>query len=461
MRNTTSDLHEQELPYCDALDLYRRLRHFALPVWLASGQDNGTDGSVDILSAAPARLLSTEGTRTRVRHASGAEELTEEHPLEVLRRHVGAEAGAPLAHGQPFAGGAIGWFAYDLLHPWYRIATGAEDDIGLPGMLVGVYQWAVVVDHVARSCHFLARPSCPPALREEVLGCLTAPPPRPAAGFKLREPFRSNFTQEEYRRVCQRIIDYIHAGDCYQTNLAQRFSASFEGDPLDAFAHLHALANAPFSAYMESPEGAVLSFSPERFLQVRGGVVRTEPIKGTRPRSADPERDQALLRELQDSAKDRAENLMIVDLLRNDLGRVCETGSVTVPGLFEARSFRNVHHLVSTVEGRLGDPGQVYDLLRASFPGGSITGAPKLRAMQIINELETRPRSVYCGAIGYIGFEGDMDSNICIRTLVAARGRIHCWGGGGIVADSDPGQEYQETLDKIALFLGNLAGRNP
>ncbi|MGA0807375.1 MAG: aminodeoxychorismate synthase component I, partial [Pseudohongiellaceae bacterium] len=274
--------------------------------------------------------------------------------------------------------------------------------------------------------------------------------------FKLLGRFSKDISKHGYGMAFDKIASYINAGDCYQVNLAQCFSAHCKGDSWTAFRRLQGRANAPFAAYLEDGGQAVLSFSPERFLRVERGEVMTQPIKGTRPRSADPAQDRANRIDLETSTKDRAENLMIVDLLRNDLGRVCAFGSVSVENLFETQSFTNVHHLVSTVKGRLERADDVFALLAASFPGGSITGTPKLRAMQIINELENMPRSVYCGAIAWIDFSGDMDSNICIRTLVKDGNSIHCWGGGGIVADSDGPSEYQETLDKISILINNL-----
>jgi para-aminobenzoate synthetase component 1 len=257
--------------------------------------------------------------------------------------------------------------------------------------------------------------------------------------------------------IFARIQRYITAGDCYQVNLAQRFSAPVAGDSWLAFQALRRLNPAPYSAYLNHPACRVLSSSPERFLEVRGGRVETKPIKGTRPRAAAPEADSALARELSESLKDRAENLMIVDLLRNDLGKVCAPGSVAVPRLFGLESFATVHHLVSTVIGRLADGLDAVALLRGAFPGGSITGAPKLRSMEIIEELEPHRRGLYCGAIGWLGFNGDMDTNIAIRTLVASEGEMRFWAGGGIVADSHADAEYQECLDKAAAMLRLLA----
>jgi para-aminobenzoate synthetase component 1 len=267
----------------------------------------------------------------------------------------------------------------------------------------------------------------------------------------------ANLSRSEYQNRFERIQSYILEGDCYQVNFAQSFEAEVEGDPWAAYRRLRRINPAPFSAYLETPHGSVLCSSPERFLRLQKRWVQTRPIKGTARRRDDPAADRRMAEGLAASDKDRAENLMIVDLLRNDLGKVCRTGSVEVTGLFEIESFARVHHLVSTIEGILAAGEDALSLLRACFPGGSITGAPKLRAMQIIEELEGRRRGVYCGAVGYIGFEGGMDTNIAIRTLVVRQNRLRFWSGGGIVYDSRVDAEYQESLDKAAAIFEMLA----
>ncbi len=259
-----------------------------------------------------------------------------------------------------------------------------------------------------------------------------------------------------WREIC-RIQEYLAAGDCYQINLTQRFSAPYQGDEWQAYCLLATANKAPFSAFIRLPESALLSLSPERFLLLDGRHIETKPIKGTRPRHPDPTTDRQVARELAQADKDRSENLMIVDLLRNDIGRVSRPGSVSVPHLFAVESFPAVHHLVSTIHGELDARWQGVDLLRACFPGGSITGAPKIRAMEIIEELEPQRRNAYCGSIGYLSQHGRMDTSICIRTLIAEAGRLHCWAGGGIIADSDADSEYQETYDKVARILPPLS----
>jgi para-aminobenzoate synthetase component 1 len=256
-----------------------------------------------------------------------------------------------------------------------------------------------------------------------------------------------------YTAAFNRIQYYLREGDCYQVNLAQRFVANCEGDPWRAYQLLRQLNAAPFSGYLNLPEVQILSSSPERFLKLTKDFVETKPIKGTRPRKQDDCEDRQQIKLLENSRKDRAENLMIVDLLRNDIGKTCKNGSVKVPKLFAVETYATVHHLVSTVTGRLADNQHALDLLKSCFPGGSITGAPKIRAMEIIEELEPNRRGVYCGAIGYIGFNGNMDSNIAIRTLVHSKGTIRFWAGGGIVNDSTVDEEYQECFDKAAALL--------
>jgi para-aminobenzoate synthetase component 1 len=249
-----------------------------------------------------------------------------------------------------------------------------------------------------------------------------------------------------------RVQAWIRAGDCYQINLARRFSVAATGDPWAAYLELRRLSPAPFAAYLNTPAGLVLSSSPERFLRLVGDAVQTQPIKGTRPRGSDPEEDRRLAGELAASAKDLAENLMIVDLLRNDLGRTCAPGTIAVPRLFEVQTYPRVHHLVSTVTGRLAPGTDALNLLRGCFPGGSITGAPKIQAMQIIDTLEGERRGAYCGTVAYLGFDGSLDSNILIRTLVHARGELRFWAGGGIVADSDCAGEWQEIAVKASAM---------
>jgi para-aminobenzoate synthetase component 1 len=361
----------------------------------------------------------------------------------------------------PFVGGAIGYLGYDLAHCLERLPSIAVDDIGMPEMAVGIYDWAVVVDHQLQQSWLVGQGRDPATEQrwDELVELFSdLPEDKARHPFRLNGEIESNLTKQQYAAAFSRIKEYIHNGDCYQVNLAQRFSATATGDPWLAYRALRQINPAPFGSYLNLPDGQILGCSPERFLKVTGDEVETKPIKGTRPRSSDPTTDRQLAEELANSAKDRSENLMIVDLLRNDLGRSCEPGSIHVPEMFAVESFATVHHLVSTIKGRLAADKDAVALLQGCFPGGSITGTPKVRAMEIIEELEPNRRGIYCGSIGYLGFDGSMDSSITIRTMLHRKGEIYFSVGGGIVADSVMADEYQETLDKAAATFKMLQG---
>jgi para-aminobenzoate synthetase component 1 len=442
-----------ELPYQeDSPRLFEAIADLPWAVFLDSGRHYPGQSRYDILSAQPYLRLVTRGALTEI-YSDGVE-LSREDPFLLLQRALAADSacGGEL----PFCGGAIGYFGYDLARRLERLPALAEDAERIPEMAVGLYDWAVVVDHRERKTWLVGQGRDPETdLKwKSLVERFTSPPPEKArAPFRILSPVASNLTHDAYARAFRRIRGYIHDGDCYQVNLAQRFSAAASGDPWLAYQRLRIINPAPFSAYFSTPYAQILSASPERFLKVEGGRVETRPIKGTRPRAGHARLDAELIEALRASEKDKAENLMIVDLLRNDLSKNCAPGTVKVPKLFEVESFATVHHLVSTVTGELRPERDALDLLRGCFPGGSITGAPKLRAMQIIEELEPHRRGVYCGAIGYMGFDGGMDINIAIRTLVCSQGVIRFWAGGGIVADSRLEEEYQETFDKAAAML--------
>ncbi|GAK82768.1 para-aminobenzoate synthase aminase component [Vibrio ponticus] len=318
-------------------------------------------------------------------------------------------------------------------------------------MAVGIYEWAVIVDHKQQQAWVVGQNI------EQHWQWLQSQQAVDEAPFALTADWQSNMSKAQYEQKFAQVQEYLLSGDCYQINLAQRFSASYQGSEWQAYCQLEQVNQAPFSAFVRTEHSAILSVSPERFLQVNHGIIETKPIKGTRPRFSDPVRDLASANELAAAEKDQAENLMIVDLLRNDVGRVAKPGTVHVPKLFDIESFPAVHHLVSTIKAELDEKYHSLDLLRASFPGGSITGAPKVRAMEIIEELEPHRRSAYCGSIGYISRHGRMDTSITIRTLVAENGKLHVWAGGGLVADSQADSEYQETFDKLSRILPVLS----
>lgn len=445
-----------ELPYrADSAVLFEAVADRPWAVFLDSGLHYPGQARYDIISAEPHVRLITRGNLTEV-HGE-ASELSRADPFDLLRAQLAMD---PALRGElPFTGGAIGYFGYDLARRCEKLPVRARDIERIPDMAVSLYDWAVVVDHSEQRTWLAGQGRDPDTDRKwDALVRLfsTAPVERRRTAFRVTTPVTSNFTPKGYGHAFDRVLDYIRAGDCYQVNLAQRFTAHAQGDPWLAYQRLRRINPAPYSAYLSTPYAQILSASPERFLRVSGGEVETKPIKGTRPRAGHDRLDAERIAELLASDKDRAENLMIVDLLRNDLSKNCATGSVKVPRLFEVESFATVHHLVSTVTGRLAPGRDAIDLLRGAFPGGSITGAPKTRAMQIIEELEPHRRGVYCGAIGYVGYDGGMDSNIAIRTLVHSRGTVRFWAGGGIVADSQREAEYQETFDKAAALLNLL-----
>lgn len=422
-------------------------------VYLDSCAGRTQGGRYDIISNAPTTVLTTRGGKTEIRTRDDCITSTAD-PFELVRNAVDALRCEPT--GVPFCGGAIGYFAYDLGRRIERLPELAAADIDVPDMVVGIYDWAIVVDHETRHAWVVAQANSRVDL-DHWRDLMAAPDPvTPAAygtSFEVTSPVMPEITFAEYAEKFARIKRYIVDGDCYQVNLAQRFSADVRGASWDAYLRLRNLNPAPFSAYLRLEHGAIMSSSPERFLSVRNREVETKPIKGTRPRSTDVATDRELANELRASTKDRAENVMIVDLLRNDLGKSCAVGSVIVPELFAIESYATVHHLVSTVRGTLAADVDECGLFRGCFPGGSITGAPKLRAMEIIEELEPCRRTVYCGAIGYLSADGTMDTNIAIRTLVHHHDRMYCWAGGGIVADSQLDAEYRECLDKAAAML--------
>ncbi|MDX1610118.1 MAG: aminodeoxychorismate synthase component I [Halofilum sp. (in: g-proteobacteria)] len=444
-----------ELPYhADSALLFESVVDEPWSMLLDSGAHGAVRGRHDLIVADPTATLTTRGAETRIERRGGAE-TSNTDPFALLRAELGAAKPAPA--GLPFAGGALGYFAYDLARRLESLPARAVDAERLPEMALGIYDWALVVDHEARRS-VLVGAGRDPRTRErwdELCARFSSvPPPAGRPPFRVTGDAEANLDAAGYLAAFERVQAYLRAGDCYQVNLAQRFAVAVSGDLWSAYRRLRAINPAPFGAFLHTPGARVLSVSPERFLQVGpDGRVETRPIKGTRPRAADPGQDRALARALAASEKDRAENVMIVDLLRNDLGHVCRPGSVRVPRLFEVESFPTVHHLVSTVTGRLDRDQHAVDLLRAAFPGGSITGAPTIRAMEIIEELEPHRRGVYCGAIGYIGFDGGMDTSIAIRTLVHSEGIARFWAGGGVVIDSEAEAEYQETFDKAAAML--------
>ena len=457
----------REIPWLEPVAAFEALRGLAWPMLLDSARADPRLGRWSYVAADPFLTLTSKDGRLTL----GERSFTGD-PFAVLQR---ALAHYPLDHDPglppPFQTGAMGWFGYDLAHHLEHLPHPALDDLALPDLGIGFYDTLLAFDVLERRAWLLSSgwPETSPEAsmhrrkaRADALQArlepATTPGPVPELNGETR--IRSNFTRADYETAVQRVVDYILAGDIFQANLSQRFLAELPAglDGWGLYRRLRMRNPAPFAAYLKTAGVEIVSASPERFLRLEGRQVETRPIKGTRPRGAVPEEDRRLGEELVASEKDRAENVMIVDLLRNDLSRVCRDHSVLTPEICVLESFATVHHLVSTVAGELRPGLDAVDLLRATFPGGSITGAPKIRAMEIIAELEPTRRGPYCGAIGWLGGDGWMDTSITIRTYAIKDGKVAFQAGGGIVADSDPAAEYEETLDKARALIQALGG---
>ena len=483
--NDPALLVEELVPAPAPFEVCARLQGLPFLVFLDSAVADEQLGRYSFITADPVTAIRSKGLLTQ--------QLVEGHwvrvsadPLTHVQALVAAHAAPPVPDLPPFQGGAAGYVGYDWGMMLERVPRPRYDDLAMPDVQLGLYDWVVAWDHAADRAWVISTgvPDRGPAqieraarrlafVRERLArdaGCgmrdaggrISHPASRIPAAPSYAVPdvpgVRSNFTRQGYLDAVARVIEYVFAGDIFQANLSQRLEAPLVDTPLDLYRRLRSRNPAPFSAYLDFGDLVVASSSPERFLRVEpGGRVETRPIKGTRPRGLSPEHDAALAQALAESAKDRAENVMIVDLLRNDLSRVCQAGTVRVPELFAIEHYATVHHLVSTVVGELAPERGPVDVLRAAFPGGSITGAPKVRAMQIIAELEPTQRAVYCGAIGYLSCSGALDTSIVIRTCLVLGRAVYVQVGGGIVADSDPEQEYRETLDKARGLIAALA----
>ena len=449
-------------PQEEFLDLAARFTDLPGTVVLLSGGDLD-HARYHILGVLPWLTLSAR-PGTAVLRLDGRELEIENQPFDILRqvmRRLRLPAGR---WSSPMASGLMGYLAYDLKDGLERLPRTSVDAVYLPHMLLYAPALLVVHDRREQTTRLLAlrrRAEGVPGVRE-IVGRfherLIAPAPKTVPFSAQSQRLTSNFTRETYQAAVKRVIDYITAGDVYQVNLSHRFQVPCHGDGFTLFRRLYEENPAPFYAFVQAGDHQVVSTSPERFIQRRGRRVEARPIKGTRPRGATPEKDRALRGELIQSPKDDAELSMIVDLLRNDMGKVCAPGSVSVAEHKRLEAYRNVYLLVSKIEGRLDQGNESVDLLQAVFPGGSITGCPKVRAMEIIDQLESVRRHVYCGSLGYLGFDDNLDLSIAIRTATLINGMLYFSVGGGIVYDSDPAAEYEETLHKGRTLLSACRG---
>ncbi len=445
--------------------LFARVAHLPQAIFLDSADAPSTLGRFSFITADPFLRITAKNGATQVNG-----HLRQGNPFDILQEFWLKFPLPTRTDLPPFQGGIAGYWGYELGQSVEKLPAPPSDDLSLADMDVGFYDCVLAIEHTntgergwliasgypeadsaRRAKHARARIAHFRAL-------FSQPKPKTSPWQSRRTAVQSSFSPATYFSAIHRVKAHIAAGNIYQANIAQQFHADFNGNPLEMYRALRRRNPAPFAAFLQTDETAIASVSPERFLQCRAGQVETRPIKGTRPRGATPTEDMALAEELRNSEKDRAENVMIVDLLRNDLSRVSKPFTVHVPSLLAVEKHPNVWHLVSTITAELRADQTPIDLLKATFPGGSITGAPKIRAMEIITDVERRTRGVYCGSIGYLGFDGTLDTNIAIRTMVIKNGTAFFHGGGGIVADSDPQMEYEESLVKVKMFFDILNG---
>ena len=451
--------------HSDPVHYFHALNGLSDFIWLDSGRPASTQGRYDIFCAEAKSKVIIDSQGKHWLNEQGAKQAispmqfdkwVSKHTKPTVHQNQSAQA-------LPFIGGIIGYMGYAWQNTEYKLPI-SEDYTGNIAELFA-FDWALVIDHQNQSACLVDASSTPETVHEleRISALLSSAENNFAAqngngitGNFSCSQFTADTTREQYHAAIDDIHEYILSGDCYQVNFAQRFSAEFKGELDTAYLKLRAATPSPFSAYFKTAKNPILSLSPERFLAFDGKQVLTQPIKGSSPRGRTPEEDAALAQALLASEKNRAENVMIVDLLRNDLSQCCKPFSVKVPKLFELQTFANVHHLVSTVTGELENDCDAFTLFKKSFPGGSITGAPKKRAMEIIAELEPHSRGVYCGSVAYFSRNGKADSSITIRTLQADGNRLYCWGGGGIVLDSEANQEFDESLFKVRKLMAAL-----
>lgn len=444
------------------LNAFMAVRGRPYPFFLDAGSDPERLGRHSLVGCDPFAVVHSIAGVTVVKQLrTGKEERFAGSPFDALRtllRRYRVEAPGPFPLA---AGGMVGYLSYDLFPRIENVKRTATDDLGMPEMFFGLYDSVYCHDHATGESKISSTGVAGEGGRSPLADLLSGEPP---AEPGVPEPFATagalvpSQTPDRFKAAVSRAREHIAAGDVYQVNLSQRFEVAYGGDPVDFYLRMRKVSPAPFGACLFPDGFAVLSNSPERYLLIDGGYIETRPIKGTMPRGRNAEEDAALSKALAESEKDSAEHVMIVDLERNDLGRVCEYDSVRVTEFKVIESYANVHHMVSTVSGRVHPSRDVVDCIRNSFPGGSITGAPKVWAMRIIDSLEPTARGVYCGSIGYLDFSGRVDLNIAIRTAVHREGKLYFQVGGGIVTDSDPETEYQETITKAQSFVKALTG---
>lgn len=438
------------------LEAFPKFQKFSYPALLDSSLGPIKLARYSYLTADPFLILRSNGRDIHIETKDGKTIHLEANPFTVLQNLLDRYQFRKLTGLPPFQGGAIGYFSYELAHHIENLPDKAVNDLRLPEMNVAFYDWTIAVDNFNDMAWAIAS-GLPEGDQNQaherlawVIETLQDPYPNQTSEIFKTDNVTSNYSRQNFLQAVQAVKEYISQGDVYQVNISQRFEADMSCHPWDLYLRLRSTSPAPFAAYLRYPEVTVLSASPEEFIHLENRIIRTRPMKGTRPRGSTIEIDEKLNKQLYDSKKDRAENVMIVDLMRSDLGKVCVPGSINTPELFTIEEYPTVFQMVSTIYGKLRQELSAVDVIRACFPGGSVTGAPKIRAMEIIDELEPTQRSVYCGAIGYISFSGSMLMSIPIRILLAKETKVYFQVGAGIVADSDPQSEYEETMYKAA-----------
>lgn len=447
----------------NSFDIFTLFKDTADAIFLDSGRDHDGMGRHSIIAVHPFERILSKGNETTIEDLLHSKmETVSGSPFKVLRSKM-EQYKMDYHSDLPFIGGAVGYFGYDLCHHIEEVRRTAVDDVDIPDLYLCFYNGAIIIDHFENAVYVTDAELIAGGLDRvnQITNCIAAGEKK-SVSLKIKKheegvDFKPNMDKDTYLNSVRRIKEYIRTGDIYQANMTQRFETELRDEPVALYKKLRDINPAPFASYLDFGDGQIVSSSPERFLKVRDGKIETRPIKGTLPRGATPEEDERLKQELQNSKKDRSELLMIVDLERNDLSRVAKTGTVEVPELFVIESYATVHHLVSTVTAELREDLSVVDLLEASFPGGSITGAPKIMAMKVIDELEPTQRNIYTGSTGYLDFNGNADLNIVIRTIICKNDKAYFQVGGGIVWDSDEYKEYDETLDKARALMNALS----
>lgn len=448
-----------------SFELYTIFKDRKNSFFLDSGMDCDKLGQFSFIGFDPILLIKSKDDNISIETEDGIEEF-KGNPFDELRKIL-KKYEMDYKSDIPFVGGAVGYLSYDLCHFIEELPRTAVDDVNIPDMYYGIYDGVIAIDHRGgKNKVYIAALGVKDDEEKVFNEIKSAIEEAEKSGvnieIKYRDgeedlEFKSNFpTKEEYKAAIQRVRDYIKSGDIYQANMTQRFECELKDNPYDLYAKLRKLNPAPFAAYMDLEDAHIVSSSPERFIKINSGIIETRPIKGTINRGKTPEEDKANREQLENSEKDKAELLMIVDLERNDLSKIAKTGTVQVTELFHLEEYATVYHLVSTVVAEVDEKYDTVDCIEATFPGGSITGAPKIRSMEVIDELEPTQRNIYTGSIGYIGFNGEVDLNIVIRTIVCKDDKAYFQVGGGITWDSDPQLEYEETLHKAKALMDSL-----